>query len=272
MTKFRQKYLDKVKARVNASAMNALAMAAALESGPPVPTRTRPSTTAATTAATEEQEEKPAPVKEEQDQKGMLCIALLSVGALRPALAIMSKFPWMVDAYPEIADLVIRVLKVSLEPIYQNLLGNKERNLDFLQPRPRYAPNGLQKPQPRKTVPTLVAPTPPGTHVVDYVFFYPHWAERVPVCKRKEDVENVIEPMVRMIGFHIAREPVFLTKLARVGRAQVSATVRINVPTINPLVRGLTTILSSFYFLLFTPSLRFLRVANERKRTCGCFP
>ena len=261
MKRFPQKYLEKLQARVNASAMNALAMSAPLESGPSVPSRPR----AATNVAVPGEQEKPVPTKEDQDQKGMLCIALLSVGAFRSAFAIISKFPWMVDVYPEIADLIIRVLKVSIEPLYQAVQGTKERNLGFLQPRPRYAQSGLQKPQPRKTVLTLVAPTPPGTHVVDYVFFFPHWAERVPICRTRDDLEDVIEPMVRLISFYISREPLFITKLARVGKAHLAATVR-NPCFFKWQLRGRSKL------TLFKPPFLFslIRSSRMKKRKSSC--
>lgn len=220
MGKFYQKYTDKIKARVSASSMNALAMSAPLESGPPS-SRARTSTSVLV-----DEQDTLKPVKEEQDQKAMLCIALLSVGALRPAFSILSKFPWMVDAYPETADLIIRLLKVSIEPLYQALQGNRERNPGFTQPRCRYSPSGLQPPQPRKPVLTLIAPTPPSTHLCDFVFFFPHWSDRVPICKTRDDLEDVIEPIIRIIHLHISREPLFITKLTRVGRVHLAATVR----------------------------------------------
>ncbi|EEB90990.1 hypothetical protein MPER_10727 [Moniliophthora perniciosa FA553] len=77
-----------------------LAMAAPLESGG---TNSKPKTPAST------EQKKPAEPKDTPNQKAGLVGALLAVGALRPAIAILTKFKWLVDAHPELADLLIRV-------------------------------------------------------------------------------------------------------------------------------------------------------------------
>ena len=198
------------------SSNNVLAMAAPLESSVPS-SSTKPKVAEVKLAPQETIKEAPA-------QKAIMVTSLLSVGALRPAIALMTRFPWLVDVHREIADLILRVLKHSISPLYSSMFG-KERNLSFLKPRSRYVSPGNVTSPTRKCHLTLCAPPPPSTLVQDFVFFFPLWSERVPLCITMDDLVDVIEPIMRFIGLHVSREPLFLTKLLRIGRTQLSQTV-----------------------------------------------
>ncbi len=80
-------------------------------------------------------------------------------------------FPWLVDVHREIADLLLRVLKTSIAPLYDAVFP-KDRNPSFLQPRARYVAGGVTTPS-RKPHLTLIAPVPPSTYSHDFVFFFP---------------------------------------------------------------------------------------------------
>jgi THO complex subunit 2 len=216
MGKVHQEYLANVQSRISSAKISQLAMAAPLESGP---SNARPKSTAAA------EPKKSAETKDVPNQKVGLLSALLSVGALRPAFAILSKFPWLVDAHSEIADLVLRTLRHSLSGLYESQLVTKERNPSFTQPRLRYGTSGVYLPPPRRPLLTLWAPTPPSTATTDFVFFFPDWIRRVPVCSSLDDLMDVIEPMMRFIGLHISRDPLFLTKFLRLGRLHIVSTV-----------------------------------------------
>lgn len=222
MPKLKQKYLDDVQTRIKLSSNNLLAMAAPLESSSSSGPASKPKATS-TVDPKSLQDAKEAPA-----QKAMIVISLLSIGVLRPAIAVMTRFPWLVDVHREIADLILRVLKHSISPLYETMFG-KERNLSFLQPRSRYiSPGNIAAPT-RKSQLTLCAPAPPGTLTHEFVFFYPLWIERVPQCTTMDDLVDVVEPIMRFIGLHVSREPLFLTKLLRIGRMQLSQSVSINI-------------------------------------------
>ncbi len=90
-----KKYLTACNSRIAGAKMSALAMAAPLESSSSYGgSKTRNATPA--------EAKKPEAIKEMPNQRLGLLHALLSVGALRPAISIISKFPWMVDAFPEL--------------------------------------------------------------------------------------------------------------------------------------------------------------------------
>lgn len=224
----RKEYLSNVQARISGAKMSALAMAAPLESSS---TQGHGKGKATPTAVPEVK--KPEPTKETNQKAGLLN-ALLALGELRPAIAILSKFPWLVDAHPEIADLLIRVMKHSVASLYETTTGNKERTPGFSQPRARYGASGVVRPIPRKPVLTTWAPTPPSTSTTDFVFFFPYWADRLPIASTLSDLENVVEPLMRYVGPHLSRDPLFLCKFLRLGRQHLATTIQIDPETKKP--------------------------------------
>ena len=214
-----------VDARIDSAKVSQLALAAPLESS------SQPSSTSRLAhPPPEPKKPSPPPVsKDPPDQKAGLLVALLSVGALRPGLALLTKFRWLVDAYPEIADLLIRVMKHSLVSLYDQHLVTKPRNSSNVQPRARWGATGVIPAPVRKSMLTLYAPTPPGTSTADFVYFFPFWADRIPQCSTLDDLMDVIDPLMAFVGLHISRDPVFLTKFARLGRLHITSTVRQSV-------------------------------------------
>lgn len=209
-------YLSSVETRIAGAKISQLAMAAPLESSGSSNTKSRPA------PAPEAQKEE---AKEVPNQKLGLLNGLLAVGALRPALAILSKFPWMVDAYPEVADLMLRVLKHSIAPLYDTTVPSKDKTASFTKPRMRYGASGVVAAPERRSHLTLWAPTPPCTSTVEFVFFFPDWTQRVPVCNTYDDLIDVLEPLMRFIGLHVSRDTAFLTKFLRLGRHHMLSTV-----------------------------------------------
>jgi THO complex subunit 2 len=218
-------YMASIDARIDNAKVSQLALAAPLESS------SQPSSTSrlAHPAPEAKKPSPPDPTPESKDppnQKAGLLVALLSVGALRPALALLTKFRWLVDAYPEIADLLIRVMKHSLASLYDQHLVTKPRSPSNVQPRARWGATGVIPAPVRKPMLTLYAPTPPGTSTADFVYFFPFWADRIPLCSTLDDLMDVIDPLMAFVGLHISRDPVFLTKFARLGRSHITSTVR----------------------------------------------
>lgn len=153
-------------------------------------------------------------------------IALLSVGAVRQSVSIITQFPWMVAAYPDVADLYLRILRVSLQPLYENLY---RPNSDFVRsnttPRSRYGINGVILTPARKIAITLLAPVPPDTATTEFVFFYPNWCDTIPICAELSDIQDILMPLLKFIGVQISRDIGFITKLCRLGKIQLTASV-----------------------------------------------
>lgn len=209
-----KQYLAKVEERISNAKISQLAMAAPLESS-------GAASKAKGTPAPEPKRE----AKEPPNQKLGLLNALLTVGALRPAISLLSKWPWMVDAFPEVADLIIRVLQHSITPLYESN-GSAKRTTSFTKPRARYGSSGVIPPIERRPHLTLWAPTPPSTSYIDFVFFFPDWTQRIPVCSTLDDLVDVTEPLMKFIGLHVSRDPAYLTKFLRLGRSHMGTTVR----------------------------------------------
>ena len=213
MPKLHQKYLDSVKNRVSSSSNNLLAMAAPLESSAaPTKMKSTPSGT------------KSVEAKDPAAQKAMLTSALLAVGCVLPALALLSRFPWLIDVHREIADLLLRILKTSISPLFETTF-NKGKYDGYSQPRARYASAGVLTTPTRKPMLTLCAPPPPSTHTHDFVFFFPRWSDWIPICRSLSDIADIVEPIMRFIGIHISRDPLFMTKLLRLGKVQLMQSV-----------------------------------------------
>ena len=214
MESYRKDYLAHVQERISDAKMSQLAMAGPLESATPVKPRTE----------VVEEAKKPTIFKA-SNQKAGLVGALLAVGALRPAIAVISKFPWLLDAHVEVTDLMLRNIRHSIAPLYDSTFVLKERNASFTRPRAKFSPNGVTSVPTRKPQLTLIAPTPPSTASTDFVFFFPDWPERIPVATTFDDLEDVIEPIMSFIGPHISRDPLFVSKVTRLGRSQLMTTV-----------------------------------------------
>lgn len=214
-----KEYLDKAQDRISGAKVSQLAMAAPLESSS--------SSSSAKPKPTETQ--KPVQIV---NQKAGMVKALLAVGALRPAIAILTKFPWLVDAHTDIADLLLRIVKESISTLYDTTCVLRERNPSFTQPRVRYAGSRPAAAPQRRTFLTLWAPTPPSTMYTDFVFFFPDWRQFVPICSSLDDLVDIVDPLLRFVGLHISREPLFVTKFLRLGRAHLITTVQSLLPCI----------------------------------------
>jgi len=215
MEQARKEYLVKVESRLAGAKVSQLAMAAPLES---VNSSSKPKAAAPSGP-------KPVEVKEKSNQKVGIISALLSIGAIRPALSLIAMYPWVVDANQQLADLIIRIMKHSIASLYESTLITKERPVGFSQQKARYGVAGLQPAPARKPHLTFWAPTPPSTSVWDFVFFFPKWTERVPVCTQLSDLVDFVEPFMRFITVHISRDPLFVTKFLRLGRHHLATTV-----------------------------------------------
>ncbi|EKM59356.1 uncharacterized protein PHACADRAFT_191704 [Phanerochaete carnosa HHB-10118-sp] len=249
-----KKYLDSVNARIANAKVSMLAMAAPLESSS---SSSGPKIHQATPAEPKKVE------KEVSNQKIGLLHALLSLGALRPGLALLSKYPWIVDASPDIADLLLRILKHSIAPVYAAVGSGKESRPAFAVPKRRFGATGVVSAPERKPQLTLWAPTPPSTSAIDFVFFFPCWTERIPLCTTTEDVINVLEPLMRFVGLHASRDLIFLAQFSRVGRADVVATVSVDPDTKRPLPADLDHPTCRFWYkmarLYLLPALSLVR-------------
>lgn len=209
MTSLGEKHRDEMRKRIrlakttSADKDNALANAPVLseemQSRRPVPAQPVPVKST-----------KPAPkAPQENNQHRDLAIALLSVGALRQGLFILTQHPWLIDRYPQIADILLRHLDYSIDPVYRQFSPSTTAV------QPDAPPIDA-----RKIRPTLIFPVPPATSSLEQVFFFPDWPERIPRCSSIDDLGTIGNHFLRLIGPHLYRYPVVFMKLCRIAHSE----------------------------------------------------
>lgn len=214
--------------------INALMMAGALADDTlPAPRReieTRPATPAkeqeAEKAKTEEREALPEP----SDQKVLLLKSLLAIGALPEALFILSRFPWLMDGYPELPEFIHRILHHCLSKVYGALrpLASSNQFKDQKQiPSPDQSgvPKGqvrLSDAPPRRVLRWAQLDKEDTNDGTDYRFYWDDWADNIPICQSVDDAFSLCSSFLNVSGYKIGQDPSLLTKLARIGKDSLS--------------------------------------------------
>lgn len=212
--------------------VNALMAAGALSDDTlPIP-RLRESEARSSTPGKDQEAEKSAAKAEENelpepsDQKVLLLKSLLAIGAIPESLFILSKFPWLMDVYPELPEFIHRILHHCLGKVYASVRPLPP--IDELREQkqiPSHDQSGVPKGQIRLTP----AParrvlrwaqldkedTNDGT---DYRFYWDDWSDNVPICQSVDDVFALCESFLNLSGHKVGQDPSLLTKLARIGK------------------------------------------------------
>lgn len=198
---------------------NALAMAGALADDEPS-SKAASSTTAAATASTSAPAPTPLLAQEVPAQKISLLRALLSIGDISHSLFILAQFPFLVPAYLELSDLLLRLLSESIRPAYDSISVTK-RTGDFGRgirtTRDRFSTVSKSIVKPARTTEYLSgrALSRPDSNK-DYVFFFAEWKDRLPRCEGWEDSLEVLEVYLPFIGVFISQDFSLLTKICRI--------------------------------------------------------
>lgn len=236
--------------RPGGGALNALARAGALvddtvPTPAPVPAATRlrdSDTRAATPAKTENnsakaetpttkvEEEDPEPLPEPLDQKVQLLRSLLCIGAIPEALYLLGRFPWLVEAFPDLPEHIHRICHYALSGVYEKLnpLGDRDSVRESAR-TPAVDQSGAVKGSVRlmeKTTPKVLRwaqldrnDTNDG---IDYRFYWDDWTDAVPVCQSVDDVFALCSTLLNFSGYKIGYDPELMSKLARIGKHSLS--------------------------------------------------
>lgn len=222
-----QELADKEKASRGVSA-NALTMAGAL-----------PDDTLPNNGRSREAAAKPDPTakvageienKGPEDQKVLLLTCLLTIGAIPEALYILGRFPWLTEAYPELIDLINRILNYSIKDVYEMSRPQSAAHAEC--PTTKIADSdqtGIPKGQVRLTqLPTkkqLRWPFPDKSDTNDnlsYRFYWDEWADNVPVCQTVDDIFTLCDTFLNLAGVSIGKDATLLSKLAKIGAASLA--------------------------------------------------
>ncbi|BEI81728.1 hypothetical protein CcaverHIS002_0208880 [Cutaneotrichosporon cavernicola] len=134
---------------------------------------TLPDAGAATPGAPVEDQEK----TDETEQKIELLQALLAIGESTFSIYLLALYPWVISAYPAIADVIIRNLRLSIGDLYTRtvVLSGVGDNVDLVSHNP-------------DVVLTTLCPTPPSTLSTEWLFFYDKWMDGIEVWTEVEHV------------------------------------------------------------------------------------
>ena len=160
------------------------------------------------------------PKRDLPNQKLALLRSLLAVGDLKHALYIIGQFPFLVQVYPDIADLLSRLLSESIQPAYNAIsvaTQTSEYQLDFKIARPTYSSTtkGPVKPsRPSLFISARAFPKLESGRI--YVFFFSEWKDRLPKCEEWEEVLEVLEVLLPIIGVYLSNDFGLFTRICRI--------------------------------------------------------
>ncbi|KAJ3077585.1 THO complex subunit 2, partial [Rhizoclosmatium hyalinum] len=168
-----------------------------------------------TPAVTSQPAAPPKPRK--TNQKAVLASYLLALGSINSARLLLDRIPLLVQIHPEISDYMSRLLDTAIEPIYSTL-----RPIPLV-----ITPLPATQPPPMNTLNYKIAQT--GVRVgrggkLNYPklkFFYDAWADGLPSCATFDDVVKVLRVLLPYVC--VSGDVVFVSKVARIGRAHVLA-------------------------------------------------
>ncbi|EFR00616.1 THO complex protein subunit 2 [Nannizzia gypsea CBS 118893] len=217
-------------------AVNALMAAGALidDTLPPPPRIREPDARPATPSRDQDhdQDKTAAPKAEDKeqlpepaDQKVLLLKSLLAIGALPESLYILGKFPWLLDAYPELLEFIHRIIHHCLNKVYNNVRPLAEQ--DELKTRKKIVSTDqsitlsgkvrLGDQPPRRILRWAQLDKEDTNDGTDYRFYWDDWADNIPICQSVDDVIALCGSFLNLSGVKIGNDPSLLTKLARIG-------------------------------------------------------
>ncbi|EGD92493.1 THO complex component Rlr1 [Trichophyton tonsurans CBS 112818] len=217
-------------------AVNALMTAGALidDTVPPPPRIREPDARSATPSRDQDhdRDKSAAPKAEDKeqlpepaDQKVLLLKSLLAIGALPESLYILGKFPWLLDAYPELLEFIHRIIHHCLNKVYNIVRPLAEQ--DELKARKKIVSTDqsitlsgkvrLGDQPPRRILRWAQLDKEDTNDGTDYRFYWDDWADNIPICQSVDDVIALCGSFLNLSGVKIGNDPSLLTKLARIG-------------------------------------------------------
>ncbi|KFY35546.1 hypothetical protein V494_05818 [Pseudogymnoascus sp. VKM F-4513 (FW-928)] len=177
-----------------------------------------------------EAEEDKDKLPEPADQKVLLLVNLLTIGAIPESLFLLGRFPWIPEAYPEVLDLLHRILHHSVDKVFRS---TKPSNADeVVLPMKKLADQDqsrVPKGEVRRVASTprkaLRWPFPAKADVGDgisYKFYWDEWTDSIPVCQTVDDVFTLCSTLLNYSGVSIGRDCALLSKLASIGNQSLS--------------------------------------------------
>lgn len=189
--------------------------------------RDQPTTKTDTTTTPEIAQDKE---DEPLNQKVELLIHLLTIGAIPESLFILGRFPWLPEAFPELLNLIHRILRHSIQGLYDTC---RPTSTDYVPTTTREVASEDQGGMPKGQVRLSSIPHRPlkrwpfpDKHDTNeghsYRYYWDEWADDVPVCQTVDDLFILCSTLLNISGVNIGRDSTLLSKLARIGTMSLS--------------------------------------------------
>ncbi|KAH8758494.1 THO complex subunit 2 [Diaporthe sp. PMI_573] len=169
--------------------------------------------------------------KPEYYQKFSLVTELLTLGALPDALFVLTRFPWLTEAFPELHKLINRLISHSVQKVFEETRttsGELGSDLEVPMKRmPDVDQGGVAKGSVRLTQSTpkrpLRWPHPAGEKDNTlYRCYWDDWADNIPVCQTIEDVLTLCDTLMNFSGVNIGKDAALLSKIAAIGASSLA--------------------------------------------------
>lgn len=192
MAKIEKRFGDAMRSKSNAR--NALTDSVLVDD-------TLPDADAATPGAPTENKEK----ADETEQKIELLQALLAIGESTFSMYLLAQYPWVVGAYPSIADVIIRNLNYSIGDVYSRTVTSNGvgDNVEVVDRSP-------------EVVLTTLSPAPPSTMPTEWRFFYDKWMDGLEVWTELEHVHTKGERWFALLKGLGGRESELMSRVCRI--------------------------------------------------------
>lgn len=213
------------------------------------------------------------------DQKVQLLTCLLTIGAIPESLFILGQFPWLPEAYPDLLDLIHRILNHSIDDVYKMSRPTSSQDVrcqakGVVDPDQSGVPKGdiRMTDNPPKKLLRWPFPDKYDTNEGNaYRFYWDEWADNVPVCQNVDDIFTLCDTLLNYSGVNIGKDSSLLSKLARIGCKSLSTDLsqrnldrwqdllkRLLVPALS-LTKANTSVVNEIYDMLrFYPvSIRY---------------
>lgn len=225
---------EREKAARPGGGVNALMLAGALSDDTVPAPRVREESRVATPTKDQEADKKPTKSEDDlpdpSDQKVLLLKSLLAIGAVPESLFIMSKFPWLMDGYPELPEFIHRILHHSLSKVYSGLrplastkdLSGERQMLSTDQSGVPKGQLRLTQPPSRRSLRWAQLDKEDTNDGTDYRFYWDDWADNIPICQTVDDVFALCSSFLNLSGHKIGQDASLLTKLVRIGKDSLS--------------------------------------------------
>ncbi|KAL1835818.1 hypothetical protein VTJ49DRAFT_6032 [Mycothermus thermophilus] len=171
---------------------------------------------------------------EPADQKVHLLKCLLTIGALPESLFILGRHEWILGAYPDVVELLNRVLHQSIDTVYRESCPRPARAPESAtacppKAQPDVDQSGVPKGRVKLTTPpvkrALRWPFPDRPDIGDgasYRFYWDEWADNIPVCQNVDDFFTLCDTLVNVVGVNIGLDASLVAKMASIGRKSLA--------------------------------------------------